>query len=344
VFFYRVWLTALKHLARIAVPVKLVVTLDTARLQWLGALGIVLACASCIPSPRSGGQLAPPLALTAASAQTPPPLDAETRERVSRKVAQLLVPVDHSPAEPFLDNSQSQDNQERSLNCLTQAIYYEARSEPEDGQRAVAQVVLNRVRHPAFPSTVCGVVFQGHERSTGCQFTFTCDGSMARGVRNTMAWIRAREIASEALNGYVYAPVGNATHYHTLAVHPYWAAYLQKSAIVGSHIFYRWAGSAGEASAFRQQYGGLEPAPALWQSEAASGVTIHRGTTPDEQPAAEVKWREEVALDDGKVTIHRSNGDAQQQFAIEPQPHHEAVREASEFGVRVHSGTPPAIG
>jgi spore germination cell wall hydrolase CwlJ-like protein len=330
--------------------VKLVITLDTTRLQWLGALGIVLACASCIPAPHPSGQLAPAMALTPASAPIPPQLDAETREKVSRKVAQWLVPVSNDPAAPFLDNSQTQNDRERSLNCLTAAIYYEARSEPEDGQRAVAQVVLNRVRHPAFPSTVCGVVFQGHERSTGCQFSFTCDGSMARARRSPMAWIRARQIAAEALNGYVYAPVGNATHYHTLAVHPYWASHLQKSAIVGAHIFYRWAGNAGEASAFHQQYGGLEPAPELWQAEASTGVTIHRGLTPDaavspgQEPAA-VKWREEVALDDGKVTIHRSSGDSQQQQpALEAQPHHEIAREAGDFGVKVHSGTPPSAG
>src|ERR687897_263864 len=71
---------------------------------------------------------------------------------------------------------------EQSLECLTQAVYYEARNQSADGQRAVAQVVLNRVRHPSYPNSVCGVVFQGSERVTGCQFTFTCDGSMYNGI------------------------------------------------------------------------------------------------------------------------------------------------------------------
>jgi hypothetical protein len=270
-------------------------------------------------------------------------MDAATREKVSLKVAELLVPVSNSPAEPFSDNGQSLDDRERSLKCLTEAIYYEARSESEEGQRAVAQVVLNRVRHPAFPSTVCGVVFQGHERSTGCQFSFTCDGSMNRSRRSPGAWIRARQYAEEALDGYVFAPVGNATHYHTTAIRPYWASHLHKSAIVGAHIFYRWAGNAGEASAFRQNYGGLEPAPALWQSEAASGVTVHRGTTLEEQ-TPETKWREEIALDDGTVTIHRGGSEPRPEPVIEVKPRHQAVREASQFGVKLHSGAPPAIG
>ncbi|MFN5901342.1 MAG: cell wall hydrolase, partial [Novosphingobium sp.] len=68
----------------------------------------------------------------------------------------------------------------RALQCLAAAVYYEARSESDVGQRAVAQVVLNRVAHPSYPNTVCGVVYQGSERTTGCQFSFTCDGSLAK--------------------------------------------------------------------------------------------------------------------------------------------------------------------
>ena len=82
-------------------------------------------------------------------------------------------------AEPFAA-SPDPEMFERSLQCLTEAVYYEARSESEEGQRAVAQVVLNRVRHPAYPNSVCGVVYQGSERVTGCQFSFTCDGALGR--------------------------------------------------------------------------------------------------------------------------------------------------------------------
>ncbi|MGB3167163.1 MAG: cell wall hydrolase, partial [Alteraurantiacibacter sp.] len=107
----------------------------------------------------------------------------------------------------------------RAQECMAQAIYYEAASESDAGQRAVAQVVLNRVAHPAYPRTVCGVVYQGSERQTGCQFTFTCDGALARRP-SASGWRRASRIAREALAGVVYAPVGTATHYHTLAVNP----------------------------------------------------------------------------------------------------------------------------
>ena len=103
------------------------------------------------------------------------------------------------------------------------------------------QTVLNRVRHPAFPATVCGVVFQGSERSTGCQFTFTCDGALAR-QPSAAAWARARALAEQALDGAVDERVGNATHYHTDWVVPYWRTSLDKIAQVETHIFDRWRG------------------------------------------------------------------------------------------------------
>jgi len=137
----------------------------------------------------------------------------------------------------------------RDLDCLTQAAYYEARGEGRDGMRAVAQVVLNRVRHPAFPKSVCGVVFQGAGRRTGCQFSFTCDGSM-RGSVNRPAWNRAREIASSALSGGVYANVGNATHFHTTGVSPQWRNSLVRVGQVGDHLFYRFGGRSGSRGAF----------------------------------------------------------------------------------------------
>ena len=146
----------------------------------------------------------------------------------------------------------------RAAECLAQAIWYEAASESEAGQRAVAQVVLNRVAHPSWPSSVCGVVYQGSERSTGCQFTFTCDGSLARRPSG-VSWARAQRIASEALGGSVYAPVGLATHYHTLWVNPYWASTLDHIGSIGAHRFYRNRGAGGQAAAFSTAYAGLEP-------------------------------------------------------------------------------------
>jgi spore germination cell wall hydrolase CwlJ-like protein len=147
-----------------------------------------------------------------------------------------------------------------ALECLTSAIYYEASSESSEGQRAVAQVVLNRVRHPAFPHSVCGVVFQGAERTTGCQFTFTCDGSLAR-QRNPQSWRRAMSVAAAALAGYVERSVGTATHYHTVWVVPYWQSSLTKITTVGAHVFYRWTGSWGTPAAFSATYAGIEMLP-----------------------------------------------------------------------------------
>ncbi|MDI1325732.1 MAG: cell wall hydrolase [Brevundimonas sp.] len=137
----------------------------------------------------------------------------------------------------------------RDLECLTQAAYYEARGEGRDGMRAVAQVVLNRVRHAAFPNSVCGVVFQGAGRRTGCQFSFTCDGSM-RGRVNQVAWNRAREVASSALSGGVFAPVGNATFFHTTGVSPGWRHAMVRVNQVGDHLFYRFGGRSGSRGAF----------------------------------------------------------------------------------------------
>ena len=162
------------------------------------------------------------------------------------------------PAARALAQTGSLVDRTRALSCLTAAIYFEAASEPDAGQRAVAQVVLNRVAHPSFPKTVCGVVFQGSERSTGCQFTFTCDGALAR-KPSQFFWQRAENVARAALAGYVYAPVGLATHYHTFAVHPYWADSLNFLGQIGAHRFYRFMGPAGSPGAFRFTYAGGEP-------------------------------------------------------------------------------------
>jgi Cell Wall Hydrolase len=162
------------------------------------------------------------------------------------------------PARPFALTGTPLDRS-RALQCLTDAIYYEAASEPDAGQRAVAQVVLNRVRHPAFPGTVCGVVYQGSERG-GCQFSFACDGALAR-VPARAAWARAANVAAAALAGYVFAPVGLATHYHTYAVTPAWNRTLVMTDAVGAHFFHRWKGYWGTAAAFTQIYRGAEPAP-----------------------------------------------------------------------------------
>lgn len=133
-------------------------------------------------------------------------------------------------------------DRDRAIACLTTAIAYEAAFESHEGQQAVAEVVLNRVRHPAYPKTVCGVVFAGSERRTGCQFSFTCDGSLARRM-SPAVMLTARGVAEAALDGRAPNRVAGATHYHADYVSPYWAPSLIRIAKIGAHIFYRGAGS-----------------------------------------------------------------------------------------------------
>jgi spore germination cell wall hydrolase CwlJ-like protein len=193
-----------------------------------------------------------------------------------------------APAFNALASTQSPDDAARALDCLTQAVYYEAGNQSDDGQRAVAQVVLNRVRDRAFPSSVCGVVYQGSQRATGCQFTFTCDGSLNRTPTAT-GWARARAVASSALAGAVYAPVGSATFYHANYVSPWWASNMDRIATVGAHIFYRWRAGMERALAFRQPYSGSEPTPigrtgsadmVYAGVESVGSVLVHRGVAP----------------------------------------------------------------
>jgi hypothetical protein len=169
------------------------------------------------------------------------------------KVLNAALPFAGGPvhaARPFAMTGDNLD-QRRALLCLTQAVYYEAGFEPVEGRRAVAQVILNRLRHPAFPKSVCGVVYQSNGRV--CQFTFVCDGALYRAPARD-AWLRAEEIAHAALAGYVETAVGEATHYHADYVAPRWAPLLGKVAQIGQHIFYRWPGAWGMPTAFTGHY------------------------------------------------------------------------------------------
>ena len=204
------------------------------------------------------------------------------------------VPFSTSPNPPArpLRLATTGDDAVRAIDCLAAAVYYEA-GDDAIGERAVAQVVVNRLRHPAFPKTVCGVVFQGSERTTGCQFTFTCDGSIARRQPAVPAWTRAREIATAALHGSVYRPVGWSTHYHADFVVPYWQASLDKLAEVHTQLFYRWSGWWGTAGAFRGRPQSAEPlvarlaelSEAHRAAEAAAVGTGDGSTKPAETPA-----------------------------------------------------------
>lgn len=174
-------------------------------------------------------------------------------------VPPVAQPQTGAAAQPFTLRAGTIEHS-RALKCLTDAIYYEAANEPDAGQRAVAQVILNRMRHPTYPNSVCGVIYQGSERATGCQFSYSCDGSMAR-IPARASWLRAQRVAADALAGYVYAPVGMATHYHATYVYPYWAPSLNFIGTIGAHRFYSWKGSAGRQSAFYRSHAGREPFP-----------------------------------------------------------------------------------
>ena len=219
------------------------------------------------------------------------------------------VPVSTLPnpaARPFAVAFATPADRLRAVECLTAAVYYEAAVEATAGQQAVAQVVLNRVRHPAYPRTVCGVVFQGQERATGCQFTFTCDGALRR-TPSAAGWARARRVAEEALAGKVYAPVGWATHYHTNWVVPYWSSSLTKLAVIGTHIFYRWEGGWGKPAAFRFAPGRVEPQVAKMRSLTSDPTSLADAPAIDETDAlaalaaAEAAAAAEVGTDGSKA-------------------------------------------
>ncbi len=128
--------------------------------------------------------------------------------------------------------------EERERRCLATAIYFEARGEPVRGQIAVAQVILNRVRSPMFPQTICGVVYQG-QMHPGCQFSFTCDGQTDT-PRNDDQWALARSIAKKATAGELWLPeVGYSTYYHANYVSPRWVGDMNQIDKIGRHIFYK---------------------------------------------------------------------------------------------------------
>ena len=226
-------------------------------------LGVLALLATMMAGVASSTERLP--GLGEARATLPAPPDMSVRPVAPQTALQLNqeIPLYSGPnpaARPFSMVSANSDARARALECLTSAIYYEAGQEGAAGQLAVAQVVLNRVRHPAFPSSICGVVYEGSTRSTGCQFTFTCDGSMTRAPVPGL-WNRARKVAEAALAGTVATSIGNATHYHANYVLPYWAPTLAKTAVIGTHIFYRWAGSWGKPASFVQGYAGREQDP-----------------------------------------------------------------------------------
>ncbi|MFZ2101213.1 MAG: cell wall hydrolase [Oricola sp.] len=123
--------------------------------------------------------------------------------------------------------------------CLAEGVYFEARGEKLEGQAAVAQVILNRVRNPAYPNTICGVVYQNDDWRNRCQFSFACDGIRDR-VASIRHWKTAQDIAMAVSAGKIWLDsVGSATHYHAIYVRPRWARTMERKARIGLHVFYR---------------------------------------------------------------------------------------------------------
>ena len=161
--------------------------------------------------------------------------------------AMMVQAVLRGPSTPAEREQAEAQVDPRQHACLSQAIYYEARGESQRGQVAVAEVVMNRVRSAAYPNSICGVVYQGSHRSMGCQFTFTCDGSLAHRPRGR-AWDRAQRVATAVMLGYTRPITQGATHYHTHAVNPIWNSGLVETTEVGSHVFYRFPNRAERAT------------------------------------------------------------------------------------------------
>lgn len=168
----------------------------------------------------------------------------------------------------------------RATTCLATAVYYEAANQSLQGRQAVAQVVLNRLRHPAYPKTVCGVVYQGAD-AAGCQFSFACDGAMTR-TPEPRAWSDALELARSALQGLNPDVVGSATHYHTVWVRPVWSDALTRISRVGDHVFYRLPGRSGLSSSLTGLYAGSEPwiAPPTLPAGSVARLNVRKPPAP----------------------------------------------------------------
>ncbi|MCW1431473.1 cell wall hydrolase [Novosphingobium sp. JCM 18896] len=260
---------------------------------WIGltlGLAALIAAAFYLTQPDQAKTSTSSLRETVSTATKAPPLlpPVETLEVLpigpddarARNARQPFVSGPITAARPFVFRG---DAQARSLarDCLAAGAWYEAGNDAV-GQSSVVQVILNRVRHPAFPADICSTVFQGSERRTGCQFSFTCDGSMARRRPSPAQWIKAQALADNALSGFVDPRVGVATHYHTDWVVAKWSPKMEKLTKVGTHLFFRWPGSFGRPQAFARRtfspeafeplMAALSPAHALGPTAQIAGL------------------------------------------------------------------------
>ena len=296
-----------------------------------------------------------PAAQTRANQPPVAPPGAPPVEETALKPVSAQTALDINSATPLLKAGPAAaafvagagSTEQRAEQCLTQAIYYEAGNEPTDGKRAVAQVILNRVRSPAFPNSVCGVVYQGSQKQTGCQFTFTCDGALNR-TPNPKSWQSAREIAAAALHGSVFAPVGHATHYHANYVVPYWAGSMAKVSTIGAHLFYRWSGNWKPSTYFNQRYAMAEPtigpatmalpaeAMAALPAELAPPHPDKNGLIPSEGPLAEARTAGRAAA--RAAALQESRGPYADANDPEDTPAPESVNPIVAMSARLRAG------
>ena len=203
--------------------------------------------------------------------------DLSPAQALAENLASPITPRNPAPP-PFHASWLSAPELARASDCMASAIYYEAAGESDAGQIAVAQVILNRLRHPRFPKDVCGVVYQGADRASGCQFTFSCDGSLARRP-DAAGMARARRIADLALHGLISPIAGQATHYHSITIVPVWAHEMHKVAIIGHHVFYRPPADYGPYPAPGASTAAAIPTPAGATQPSASQAPVE-GTLP----------------------------------------------------------------
>ncbi len=206
-----------------------------ARLQTMIKDGKGVRLTDASPPPRRAEARRPAAAARAATS----PLRAEPASTFAPPAVNPGAPVTvrrtgYTP--PHLDLKTPPRIPDNDVECLTQAIYYEARNESEAGQAAVAEVVLNRSRHRAYPKSVCQVVYQRNSRT--CQFTFTCDGSIGRRAVNPVSWARAERIARDVYEGRSAQLPKNSVNYHANYVRPSWGSRLARVRQIGAHIFY----------------------------------------------------------------------------------------------------------
>ena len=204
----------------------------------LGLVFSLILALAALPVPV----LADPLDPGGAPGALTPFYGGEPRPAIAPAATQLFTPMTTAVA-PV-----GGEDHARALDCMSWAIAYEAAGQPIAGQQAVGQVILNRLHHPRRPKTVCGVVFEGAARRTGCQFTFVCDGSFGRRLSSETMLV-ARTVAEQVLSGAAPDQVGGATHYHANHVLPTWAADGRRVAQIGAHIFYAMPGDAALAPA-----------------------------------------------------------------------------------------------